>query len=314
MLMLKGGSAPQSYSPYFHQNKGKRQVDTPNYALHANRRKSVRKVPSISEEAEKKALWLLVTGWEPGTIDPAIEEGFGGIGNCRGIMGMIHKMVNSRIKRVFFKNAMMSSDDMVSAVMMDAYRAAQLYDPSTGNRFTTYATGWIKKGVGEFCDRNIIPFGYGSRRRSRKDLDKHLPSVSRFDELGALVGDPTFDFGSSVTDFRDRGGRTDANDMIELVKSKTTATDFMLLKKILIDGLTYREYIGDETIPPNLKIKGCTESLRQRVVRIICRLRDELPDHDQAGFDLYRERMAVMDAHGSRSRERHRRNRREGRE
>ena len=48
-------------------------------------------------------------------------------------------------------------DDLVSEANLGLMRAAEKYDPSTGNRFVTYARFWILQALGRFADQEALP-------------------------------------------------------------------------------------------------------------------------------------------------------------
>ena len=48
-------------------------------------------------------------------------------------------------------------DDLVSEANLGLMRAAEKYDPSTGNRFITYARFWILQALGRFADQEALP-------------------------------------------------------------------------------------------------------------------------------------------------------------
>ena len=48
-------------------------------------------------------------------------------------------------------------DDLVSEANIGLMRAAEKYDPATGNRFVTYARFWILQALGRFADQQAIP-------------------------------------------------------------------------------------------------------------------------------------------------------------
>ena len=48
-------------------------------------------------------------------------------------------------------------DDLVSEANLGLMRAAEKYDPATGNRFVTYARFWILQALGRFADQQAIP-------------------------------------------------------------------------------------------------------------------------------------------------------------
>ena len=48
-------------------------------------------------------------------------------------------------------------DDLVSEANLGLMRAAEKYDPSTGNRFITYARFWILQALGRFSDQEALP-------------------------------------------------------------------------------------------------------------------------------------------------------------
>lgn len=48
-------------------------------------------------------------------------------------------------------------DDLYSEANLGLMRAAEKYDPSTGNRFVTYARFWIMQSLGRFADQWALP-------------------------------------------------------------------------------------------------------------------------------------------------------------
>ena len=48
-------------------------------------------------------------------------------------------------------------DDLISEANLGLMRAAEKYDPSTGNRFITYARFWILQALGRFSDQEALP-------------------------------------------------------------------------------------------------------------------------------------------------------------
>lgn len=48
-------------------------------------------------------------------------------------------------------------DDLYSEANLGLMRAAEKYDPSTGNRFVTYARFWIMQSLGRFADQWTLP-------------------------------------------------------------------------------------------------------------------------------------------------------------
>ncbi len=51
----------------------------------------------------------------------------------------------------------MEFDDLVSEANLGLMRAAEKFDPSTGNRFLTYARFWILQSLGRFHDQWSLP-------------------------------------------------------------------------------------------------------------------------------------------------------------
>eukprot|EP01083_Nonionella_stella_P168299 567801_1 len=86
-------------------------------------------------------------------------------------MGLVHAVVRSRMResgRGLYSYDGVSYEEMVQEGSLGLLRAAELFDPSRGLRFSTYATIWIKGVLGNSDLSNTITLPLRERNKFKK--------------------------------------------------------------------------------------------------------------------------------------------------
>ena len=101
-------------------------------------------------------------------------------------MGLVHAVVNKQYQSGFVKQfSGLSKEELVQEGSMGLLRAAELFDPSRGLRFSTYATIWIK---GTLQNSHVTD---GSITLPQREKNKWSKIVKAHEELKKMNGEPT---------------------------------------------------------------------------------------------------------------------------
>lgn len=178
--------------------------------------------------------------------------------------GLIGGIINSSISRLMSCN--ISRDDAHSEGMLGLIRAADLYDESSGNQFSTYATWWIRQCIQRQCRAaSLIHIPSSVAERYQDDV-KRARKVTR---LSILYAHADGDSGESVVVDRRHQNHQDHSDttrrLAELLRVLPQRERF-ILERYYLDGCNLRE-IG-------IEMGGLTrERVRQLRLRALERVR-----------------------------------------
>jgi RNA polymerase primary sigma factor len=101
-------------------------------------------------------------------------------------IGLVHAVVKSQYKS-FHKAAGLSYEELIQEGSLGLLRAAELFDPSRGLRFSTYATIWIK---GTLSNSHIVePIKLPQREKTK--WNKLVKAHAELERANGGVGDPT---------------------------------------------------------------------------------------------------------------------------